>query len=142
MGYADPRPFWLAGSGIVNKSILCSTNYGLPSTYMMLTAGIGSTLALEVRGIKRWLITVPLALVYMFFMGYVQVLVGAQDYGQVLYGTTLGIWVAVVLRLMETNFYSRVSSILSGASTGSSTVIGGAIIWLLLLLFQFVTLSV
>jgi len=109
MLYREPRPFWTDVT-IPMKELDCSSEYGNPSGHSLSAAGLALIPALDIiqhavygsnlsKAVKIMLgvLTIVIAIIYAWTMGYSRVVVGVHSWNQIIYGWLLGVWVSLAL---------------------------------------------
>ena len=100
--YHQERPFW-ASKDI--EAVQCTTQYGNPSGHSMFSIGVALTMWLDVNQyisenetvLKAWYYRMLLLLgviVYGLTIGYSRVILGVHSWNQVVFGWSLGVWIA------------------------------------------------
>ena len=103
--YHQARPFWVSKE---IEAVQCSTEFGNPSGHSMFSLGSTLTVWLDLNQyvsqnesvLRAWYVRVILLLGAILFgitIGYSRVILGVHSWNQVLFGWSLGVWLAFTL---------------------------------------------
>ncbi len=99
LSYADPRPYWVASDIVAYK---CSNQYGNPSGHSETSMGIAMTLWLDyaftnASNLRKGVLLFA-ALLFAFSIGYSRLILGVHSLDQIIYGLSLGVWIAFTMQ--------------------------------------------
>ena len=100
LSYADPRPYWV-GQNVL--ALQCSSSFGNPSGHSETSMAMAMTVWLDYANVlgvtnSRKIITFCLVILFSFSIGYSRLILGVHSLDQIIYGLSLGVWIAFTMQ--------------------------------------------